>query len=142
MTESAVQDSTKEHTCSRMTSCVTTVQDNSAMLTSSVSTLTMIFISVFSSRPERVFFMGLNLLTNMSMSPVSRACACCSVSPHVARGGRTKTADAICTQQWCMNLHTEQLLSIMYMLRMTRRQLQGPPKPPASFPPALPSCIH
>lgn len=77
----------------------TAAQDSAAMLTSSVSTLTMIFMSVFSSRPDRVFFMGLNLLTKMSMSPVSRACACCSVRPHVAKGGRTKTADAICRQQ-------------------------------------------
>ena len=77
----------------------TAAQENAATLTSSVSTLTMIFMSVFSSRPDRVFFMGLNLLTKMSMSPVSRACACCSVRPHVAKGGRTKTADAICRQQ-------------------------------------------
>ncbi len=67
--------------------------------TSSVSTLTMIFINVFSSRPDRVFFMGLNLLTKMSMSPVRRACACCSVSPQVAKGGLMKTADAICLHQ-------------------------------------------
>lgn len=83
----------------------TAAQDTAAMLTSSVSTLTMIFMSVFSSRPDRVFFMGLNLLTKMSMSPVSRAWACCSVRPHVANGGRTKTADAICRQQQSMAQH-------------------------------------
>ena len=76
--------------------------------TSSVSTLTISFMSVSSSRPESVFFMGLNLLTKTSMSPVRRACACCSVSPQVAKGGLMKTADAICKQKILDHLFTPQ----------------------------------
>jgi hypothetical protein len=56
-------------------------------------------MNVRSSLSEMVFFMGLNLDTNTSMSPEHLATASSSVYPTYASGGCTKQAEGTCHTQ-------------------------------------------
>ena len=55
-------------------------------------------MKVRSSRPEMVFFMGLNFETKTSMLPDTFSMASSSVNPTYARGGCTKHAEGTCAQ--------------------------------------------
>lgn len=59
--------------------------------TESVPLCTIIFMSVRSCLPDRVFFMGLNLDTNTSISPEYLAMHSSSENPTVPKGGWQKT---------------------------------------------------
>ena len=67
----------------------------------SVAECTSSFMSVRSSRPEMVFFIGLNFDTYTSMSPAYSAIASSSVAPTYASGGCTKHADGTCATGAC-----------------------------------------